>query len=527
MKHTFTALLTVAAAVSCNIAAFAGSDRISTSDFVKDPAKVAVLQKAVATMRTNDTATNTGPAFLASWQYWANTHGYLGIGPNAAGTVATYVPEQIALRCSGDSVCINYYKHLSDTPMPADSFTSKIWGTCQHGNLNFLPWHRMYLHFFERVMRKQSGDVNFSLPYWDYFAEKGARGKGIALPTLVRGKSAGAMYDRFRTPGLNEYKTAIAATTGSAVQAFKFTDFTPFSNQLENQPHGVMHCGTGSGCRAPDMGLVPLAGLDPVFYMHHANIDRLWQCWLNRKANGQPINLAWAKANLGMPDDWYQTSYSFVDENGKAVSLTIADVFTPGVIDAHYDNDSNCVVAEPRTKSLAFKAMSPTLINITPVSHRKGAVLKGKALTIPLQVSTDKNLLLETPKTKGAKPGNALLIIENVDIHGDPEVTYNIYISSKRDPKRSVYIATLNYFGLIEPTHQGHQQNSGPQAKIGTLTYDVQEELMELGVASTADVAIRFVPSNFISEVVKKRTTTGSVTVGNIRLEQAGGAEVK
>ena len=99
--------------------------------------------------------------------------------------------------------------------MPADRFTTQIWGTCQHGNLNFLPWHRMYLHFYERVMRKQSGDDKFSLPYWDYFAEKGAGGMGIALPTLVRGAGTGAMYDEFRTPGLNEY-TATFAEPGRA-----------------------------------------------------------------------------------------------------------------------------------------------------------------------------------------------------------------------------------------------------------------------------------------------------------------------
>jgi len=523
MKSALFATFAIAT-IACSSFASAVSPRISAADFAKDPAKVAALQKGVATMRANNTAANNSPAFMASWQYWANTHGYLGDGPNAAGKVATYVPRQIASRCGGDPVCASYYKHLTDTPLPPDSFTSQIWGTCQHGNLNFLPWHRMYLHFYERVLRKQSGDANLSLPYWDYFAEKGAGGKGIALPTLVRGTSTGAMYDEFRTPGLNLYKTAIDAATGSATQAFKFTDFTPFSNQLQNQPHGAMHCGTGSGCTAPDMGLVPLAGLDPVFYMHHANIDRLWQCWLNRKANGQKIDLAWAKENLGMPDSWYQTRYQFVDENGKPAFMTIADVFTPGIIDAQYDKVSNCVVAEPRAKLPMLKSVPLSLMKITPMSHSKGAVLKGDTMTLPLQATTDKKLLSAAPRALGAKPGNAILIIENVDIEGDPEVTYNIYLSSKRDPKRTVYIATINYFGLLEPMGEGHRHGAAQGPKIGTLSYDVHEELMELGVASIADVAVKFVPSNFVTEAVKKRTTKGSVKIGVIRLEQSAGA---
>ena len=62
------------------------------------------------------------------------------------------------------------------------------------------------------------------------------------------------------------------------------------------------------------MGIVPVAGADPVFYMHHANIDRLWQCWIKKKRGTKAINLAWAKANLGMDSSWFDQSYSFVDE---------------------------------------------------------------------------------------------------------------------------------------------------------------------------------------------------------------------
>ncbi len=525
MKPKYKALITVAAFLYNSLAS-ADPVRISASDFAKDSAKVAALQKAVMAMRGNDAAINTSPGYRASWQYWANTHGYLGTGPNAAGTVATYVPQQVARFCAGDQVCVSYYQHLKDTPLPADGFTGQVWGTCQHGNLNFLPWHRLYLHFFERVLRKQSGSADLSLPYWDYFAERGADGQGIALPKLVRGKPVGATYDPFRTPGLNEYTAAIDPNTGSAAQAFKFTGFTRFSKQLEQQPHGVMHCGTGSGCTAPDMGLVPLAGLDPVFYMHHANIDRLWQCWLNRAAHGQAIDLAWARANLGMPESWFQTSYQFIDENGKAVSMKIADVFTLGMVDTHYDKETDCVTALPRTQLAELKTIAKVPMKLMPMSNTQGTVLKGNAVTIPLQASPEANVASILPNAAGVEAGNALLVIEDVAVKGDPEVTYNLYISSKRDPKRTAYIATLNYFGVLEQAHPGgHQPNT--TGNIGTLTYDVHEELLGLGLTSTADVDVRFVPSNFVTEAIKAHTTQGSVTVGKVYLMKADGDVAK
>jgi len=39
---------------------------------------------------------------------------------------------------------------------------------CQHANRYFLSWHRMYLYYFERILRQASGDQNLTLPYWDY-----------------------------------------------------------------------------------------------------------------------------------------------------------------------------------------------------------------------------------------------------------------------------------------------------------------------------------------------------------------------
>ena len=42
---------------------------------------------------------------------------------------------------------------------------------CPHGNWWFLPWHRGYLGWFERICRDLSGDPQFALPYWDWTKE--------------------------------------------------------------------------------------------------------------------------------------------------------------------------------------------------------------------------------------------------------------------------------------------------------------------------------------------------------------------
>src|SRR5580700_11052328 len=37
-------------------------------------------------------------------------------------------------------------------PIPSASEVSKFWSKCQHGSWFFLPWHRLYLGFFEEIV---------------------------------------------------------------------------------------------------------------------------------------------------------------------------------------------------------------------------------------------------------------------------------------------------------------------------------------------------------------------------------------
>ena len=39
---------------------------------------------------------------------------------------------------------------------------------CIHRNWLWLPWHRVYLLYLERICRKLTGDDKFALPYWNW-----------------------------------------------------------------------------------------------------------------------------------------------------------------------------------------------------------------------------------------------------------------------------------------------------------------------------------------------------------------------
>ena len=67
--------------------------------------------------------------------------------------------------------------------------------------------------------------------------------------------------------------TSFDVHASSAQAAMTASTFSSFQSQI-NGVHGSVHIAVGG-----DMSSVPSAGFDPIFYLHHANIDRLWANW--------------------------------------------------------------------------------------------------------------------------------------------------------------------------------------------------------------------------------------------------------
>ena len=74
---------------------------------------------------------------------------------------------------------------------------------------------------------------------------------------------------------------------------------------LEGSPHNYIHNGFVRG----DMGKLGSAALDPIFWLHHANIDRLWSVW-NARGNNNSTDPAWLNEKF---------RNMFFDKNGNPV----------------------------------------------------------------------------------------------------------------------------------------------------------------------------------------------------------------
>lgn len=140
----------------------------------------------------------------------------------------------------------------------------------QHTNLRLLPWHRIFLLLLEEAMHNYHPDV--CIPYWDWTKSEEQHFPdwlaGI-LPTVI---TPSQTINVVRSPGAESWLSGIVSGASSALTQ---TTYDTFSSPI-NGIHGGVHIWVGG--TMSDAGVSPA---DPVFWLHHANLDRLWWVWYN------------------------------------------------------------------------------------------------------------------------------------------------------------------------------------------------------------------------------------------------------
>jgi tyrosinase len=200
------------------------------------------------------------------------------------------------------------YGYLSgtDTP-PSNADIKTYWTQCQHGSWYFLPWHRGYLIALEAIIRDAvvglGGPATWALPYWNYF-KLGQDGLPPAFasadwpdgtgdnPLFVEQRygpnNDGDVFVPLSAVNLNALGdpdfegVANGGSTGFGGVSTGFAHNGSPHGGIETQPHDWVHGLVGGGLSPQLPGLMSdpdTAGLDPIFYLHHANIDRLWEVW--------------------------------------------------------------------------------------------------------------------------------------------------------------------------------------------------------------------------------------------------------
>jgi len=189
-----------------------------------------------------------------------------------------------------------------------------------HRSPLFLPWHRLMLRTLEQLMASALGNSNFGLPYWDWAVDgdlptlaarlaapvwaNNCMGQAASAPgpftlaafrirlaansvgTLVQVNRALQRARGASSPNLPTHTATATALNATPydVAPWNMNSASGFRNRVEgwnppNNLHNLVHIFTGG-----DM-LPSSSPNDPVFYLNHCNVDRIWERWM--QVNGR------------------------------------------------------------------------------------------------------------------------------------------------------------------------------------------------------------------------------------------------
>ena len=179
----------------------------------------------------------------------------------------------------------------------------------------------------EGIVRKKSGDATFALPYWNYIVNQTDT---RVLPYEFR-VAHSLLTPRTKIPDLNGGAEIgderFIGNQEGVKRALGSTDFFSFSNNLESNPHDVMHDYIGGVNtynpilqKYPDGTLTrtDTAGFDPIFFLHHGMIDYLFWKWDTTSKYSQRPCLEVLKKN-----SW---PYHFINPDGTHESYNYKEV---------------------------------------------------------------------------------------------------------------------------------------------------------------------------------------------------------
>jgi hypothetical protein len=223
-----------------------------------------------------------------------------------------------------------------------------------HYSSAFLPWHRAYLYFMERILRKLSGDNDLRLIYWNWENSQSRLVPGIYAPQNQ------CLYWANR-----HLTTALTNQQVDVKPLLAIPDFPTFGGGAQGNSgaaYGGPHANVHNAFAPGDMANLMYSPRDPVFYAHHGNIDRLWSSWARQPGHKNP--------------DFGSDKAYFYDENRKLRYIEFNDLKDETKLGYRYSSYMSPTVAVGRLKSFAV-AGKEALFNMAPEAITRMAHTKG------------------------------------------------------------------------------------------------------------------------------------------------------
>lgn len=426
------------------------------------------------------------------------------------------------------------------SPRPSQSVQETYWNQCQHQSWYFPPWHRGYLIAIEAHLRKEiialGGPKDWALPYWNYLAsgDQNRMPAAFAEHTLPDGSSnplfVKARYGPNNDGDIYVPKDGISdkcqdekVYTGErdskkvGYGGFKtgFWHGGGDSGKLEGDPHNLVH--TFVGGIGGVMSYPGSAALDPIFYLHHCNIDRMWAEW-NAYGNVNPTDPNW----LNGPAAVGEQEFIMPMPGRKAWVFTPREMTSIAPLDYQYDDrDATPIlesfdvlavrmnklgVAIPEAELSTMRSKQETTSEVVGASGGKHELV-GTQLAVDVKLDTTPWKNVSESLTRASinnLPDQVFLEIENVRGTKDGNIL-TIAVNNKSAGKVSL-------FGLLDASEKEGRHGGGGLSFIVNIT-DIIDDLHLSNDLDVNSLHVDITPMHAINEEHK-------VSIGRISIHR-------
>lgn len=388
------------------------------------------------------------------------------------------------------------------SPSSWEYWTNIHLNTCPHGVPYFLAWHRGYLYFLEQQLRVVSGDNTLSVPYWNYY-------KYPTIPAEFTDPTPGNPLYMPRV-GTSVYNALTLSPFASGVWNFQRGTTSAFEPKIESAPHNPVHDLIGG-----EMAKMT-SPRDPIFFLHHSNIDRLWHAWALPDGKGIPNTSN--PYNASTSDPYWAGSFTYA----SGLTMPRYKTYYPGWLHFDYSDDTKptslpqSARANPESpiRLAQFQAGSiltrPVVGNFPATAARaissgrrshggvSGVVLSEVPVSahLPLAASNLQSLqdavseaVRRPSQISPATFQSVIVVLDHLQFVGAGEkggYFYNVYINlpiiTDSDRARKYFLGTVGPFEIAGASHHGPAK----------LEFQATEALSQLSAFELQDITVSF-----------------------------------
>ena len=193
---------------------------------------------------------------------------------------------------------------------------------------------------------------------------------------------------------------------------------------LENIPHGPVHvwCGDRTQPNIENMGNFYSAGRDPIFYSHHANVDRMWNIWKS---------LGGKRKDFTDPD-FLNAGFLFYDENAQLVRVKVRDALDSDKLRFGYQQvDIPWLKSRPKPHKILKKIADK-------LKHKNGVANAAEIPSVSSVVfprKLDSTLRVDVPRPKKSRSKKdkedeeEVLVIKGIELDRNKFVKFDVFIN--------------------------------------------------------------------------------------------------